>query len=190
MAGELLTRSYKEDIYKEDCAEIVNKCSFNEVENVDHDHEHNFNPKSNLTPYILMGALSIHGLFEGIALGIQTQPKMIFFLGIAIVSHKWAESFTLGISFYKTNTDYDTYIKLIVMFSLFTPLGITVGMFASGTSILLEAVFLSLAAGSFIYISASEVIVEEFSVSRHKYLKFTFFFLGAILVCLLTLIEQ
>lgn len=137
-----------------------------------------------------MCALSIHGLFEGIALGIQTEPKMIFFLGIAILSHKWAESFTLGISFYKTNTSYETYIKLIVMFSLFTPLGIIIGMFASGTSLILEAIFLSLASGSFIYISASEVIVEEFSVSRHKYLKFLFYFVGAILVCLLTLIEN
>lgn len=190
MAGQLLTRSYKEDIYRGECAEVVNKCSFNDLENVEHDHEHDFNPKSNLTPYVLMCALSIHGLFEGIALGIQVQPKMVFFLGVAIVSHKWAESFTLGISFFKTNTSNETYIKLIVMFSLFTPLGITIGMFASGSNILLEAVFLSLAAGSFIYISASEVIVEEFSVSRHKYLKFIFFFLGAILVCLLTLIEK
>lgn len=65
----------------------------------DHGHAHEstekFKPKSNLTPFLLLIALSLHGFFEGIALGIQGAVKDTLFLFIAIVSHKWAEAFTL-----------------------------------------------------------------------------------------------
>jgi zinc transporter ZupT len=54
-----------------------------------------FKPKSNITPFLLLIALSLHGFFEGIALGIQGAVKDTLFLFIAIISHKWAEAFTL-----------------------------------------------------------------------------------------------
>lgn len=54
-----------------------------------------FKPKSNLTPFLLLIALSLHGFFEGVALGIQKDSQDVMFLAIAILSHKWAESFTL-----------------------------------------------------------------------------------------------
>lgn len=62
----------------------------------EHQHEA-FKPKSNLTPYLLLVALSLHGFFEGVALGIQQEVQGILFLAIAILSHKWAEAFTLVI---------------------------------------------------------------------------------------------
>jgi len=52
-------------------------------------------PISNLTPFLLLIALSFHGFFEGLALGIQTHVKDTLFLAIAILAHKWAEAFTL-----------------------------------------------------------------------------------------------
>ena len=55
----------------------------------------NFKPKSNLTPFLLLIALSLHGFFEGVALGIQKDSQDVMFLAIAILSHKWAEAFTL-----------------------------------------------------------------------------------------------
>jgi zinc transporter ZupT len=61
----------------------------------DHAHHEEFKPKSNITPYLLLLALSLHGFFEGIALGIQGAVKDTLFLFIAIISHKWAEAFTL-----------------------------------------------------------------------------------------------
>lgn len=56
------------------------------------------NQKSNnITPYLLLIALSMHGFFEGFAMGIQAKFENTIFLAIAIISHKWAESFTLVI---------------------------------------------------------------------------------------------
>jgi len=39
---------------------------------------------------------------------------------------------------------------------------------------------MSVAGGTFIYIAASEVVVEEFAVSNYKWTKFFFFLCGAI----------
>ena len=64
----------------------------------DHDTEKpvvEFKPKSNLTPFLLLIALSLHGFFEGVALGIQGELNGVLFLGAAILAHKWAEAFTL-----------------------------------------------------------------------------------------------
>jgi zinc transporter ZupT len=52
-------------------------------------------PSSNITPFLLLVALSLHGFFEGIALGIQKELKDAAFLTFAILAHKWAEAFTL-----------------------------------------------------------------------------------------------
>ena len=42
-----------------------------------------------------MFALSIHGLFEGVALGIQRNPNGTIIMFLAILAHKWAEAFSL-----------------------------------------------------------------------------------------------
>ena len=50
---------------------------------------------SSLTPYLLLVALSLHGFFEGIALGIQEEVNSTLFLSFTIIAHKWAEAITL-----------------------------------------------------------------------------------------------
>ena len=51
---------------------------------------------------------------------------------------------------------------LIILFSFITPIGILIGIVFNETSILIEVIVSSLAAGSFLYISCSEIIIEEF----------------------------
>jgi zinc transporter 1/2/3 len=160
-----------------------------------HDHKEShvaeeFVPKSNITPYLLLAALSFHGLFEGIALGLQGGYRDTLFLFIAIISHKWAEAFTLGISFSKAQTDKVTFVRLILLFSFFTPVGIVIGSFVAGSSQLVEAIFLALSTGTFLYVAASEVIVEEFAVTKYKYSKFICYLLGGIMIAGLAVIEH
>jgi len=157
----------------------------------EHLHEgEEFVPKSNITPYLLLAALSFHGLFEGIAMGLQGGYNDTLFLFIAIISHKWAEAFTLGISFSKAQTDKVTFIRLILLFSLFTPIGIIIGILLSSQSKIVEAIFLALSTGTFLYVAASEVIVEEFAVTKYKYSKFICYILGGVLIGVLAVIEQ
>jgi zinc transporter 1/2/3 len=147
--------------------------------------QHTFNPTSNITPYILLIALSLHGLFEGIALGVMKTIRDLLFLLIAILAHKWAESLALGISFFKSGTERNIFIKMIVIFSLFSPSGIIIGILFSSAGYLIEGILLSVSGGTFLYVSASEVIVEEFAITKYKYKKYAFYLLGGILVGIL-----
>ena len=157
--------------------------------NNDNKNDHVFNPTSSITPYILLIALSVHGIFEGIALGVMNTVKECSILFSAIILHKWAASFALGISFYKSGTEKDLFIKMILLFTSFGPLGIIIGMIFSDAGNLIKGIMLSISAGTFIYVAASEVIVEEFSLSKKTNIKFLWFLFGGLLTFILTFIE-
>jgi len=55
---------------------------------------------------------------------------------------------------------------------------------------MMEIVFSCLAAGTFLYISCSEVIIEEFSNPENKYLKLFFYLLGFGIIFSLAFIED
>lgn len=75
------------------------------------------------------------------------------------------------------------------MFSLATPLGIGLGLAISTANNMMEIVFNSFAAGTFIYIAASEVVVEEFSLTGNRWLKLCFFGIGASVITSMWFIE-
>ena len=166
---------------------------FKYEENNQHDNEENidhiFNPTSFITPYILLIALSVHGIFEGIALGVMNTIKECSILFSAIILHKWAAAFALGISFYKSGTETDLFIKMIIIFTSFGPLGIIIGMIFSDAGNLIKGIMLRISVGTFIYVAASEVIVEEFSLSNKANIKFLWFLFGGLLTFILTFIE-
>jgi zinc transporter 1/2/3 len=145
--------------------------------------------KENISVFLLLIALSIHSFFEGIALGVLNEEKEIFYMLLAIAFHKWVEAISIGINLSKSILDKELLLLLIIMFSLTTPLGIILGILLERTGRVVESIFLAFSAGTFLYISASEVIVEEFSVSRNKSQKFIGFVLGIILIALITLLE-
>ena len=157
--------------------------------NETYNHNHIFNPTSSITPYILLIALSVHGVFEGIALGVMNTIRECSILFSAIILHKWAAAFALGISFYKSGTNTDLFVKMIIIFTSFGPLGIIIGMIFSDAGNLMKGVMLSISGGTFIYVAASEVIVEEFSLSKKTNIKFLWFLLGGLLTFVLTFIE-
>ena len=164
----------------------------NNIDKIDSHKEHKdhiFKPTSNITPYILLIALSIHGSIEGLALGVMNTIKDCSILFTAILLHKWAEAFALGISFYKSGTEKNNFINMIVLFTLFGPLGIIIGMIFSDAGNLVKGILLGISGGTFIYVAASEIIVEEFSLSKKINIKFFWFLFGGILTFLLTFIE-
>lgn len=139
-----------------------------------------------MTPFVLLIGLGAHAVFEGIAMGLEADASKVFLFALAIFFHKGAAGMSLGISMKKTFVDRDCFIiSLLVMFSLFTPVGLCLGILLGSSSDITEIVFSCLAAGTFIYIACSEVIIEEFSMPDHKYLKLLFFMLGiASIACL------
>ena len=142
-----------------------------------------------MTPFVLMIALSVHSIFEGIAVGLTKDMKDTITLLIAIGIHKGAASSALGISLVKTfPNDFSLCRWLVFTFSLATPLGIIIGM-ALGENVIMDIVFNALAGGSFIYIACTEVIVQEFTIPGARGWKLLAFFIGICLITSLWLVE-
>ena len=112
----------------------------------------NFSVGSKITPIALLLALGLHGFFEGIAFGLQKKYSESFYIFIAIISHKWAETLSLGIAFYKSRYSTLSIIFLITLFSLISPLGAILGIILSELSHIIEVIFLSLCTGNFLII--------------------------------------
>ena len=157
----------------------------------DHDHEHEHHKKgSSITSYVLLLALGFHGFFEGMALGIQSDVQSTFSLFLAIAAHKWAASLTLGISFVKAGVSRTQLIIMVSIFAFIGPVGIAFGLILATTaSDNVEGIFLAISVGTFIYISCSEVLVEEFENPDNKFTKFCMFMLGGIFIAGLSLWE-
>ena len=148
-----------------------------------------------MTPFVLMIGLGMHSIFEGLAVGINGNANEVEIFALAIILHKGAAGMSLGISMAKTFPEKETFIySLLFMFSLFTPLGVGIGWLivsrgGEDTNPLPEIIFSSLAAGTFVYIACSEVIVEEFSLPDHKFLKLFFFVIGVAIITSLLFME-
>ena len=137
-----------------------------------------------MTPFVLLIGLGTHALFEGIAVGIASGYTEVLFYCIAIWLHKGAAGMSLGISMNKTfPTEKKFNIFMLCLFGIFTPAGVSLGwIFQELDSDVYELVFACLAAGSFLYIACSEVIVEEFSISNYRFIKLGFFLLGICMI--------
>ena len=117
--------------------------------------------------YILTLVLGLHSLLAGLALGVEDTALVGIAIAIAIVAHKGAAAFALATSFVKAGMARPRAWRLMVTFCCITPLGIFAGrllgnLLAERPGELVEAVFDSLAAGTFLYIAALDIIQEEF----------------------------
>jgi len=135
------------------------------------------------TPFVIVVALSIHSFFEGMALGLQTTFAGTASIFLAIAIHKCFVGMSLGISLLKTQPDNIKLCRcLILIFAASSPIGITLGMLIRNTDSLIETIFTSLAAGTFLYIGCSEVIVKEFSQPDFRLWKLLAYFIGATII--------
>ena len=146
--------------------------------------------KKKLSAFILLLSLSIHGLFECLALGIQTVYKKTLFLFIALMIHIWAEAFALGILFVKAKFSKKFFYLIIILFSIVGPVGVGIGIVLAETAgELVEGIFLSISTGTFLYVACSEVIIEEFSTPEKRYIKFGLYLVGCVFAAGLSLLE-
>lgn len=159
-----------------------------EPHQIAHTHEAE-KPKelSNATPYLLLIALCIDGFFEGIALGVQTKWTKLLFVAFVIILNKICIAFGLGISFKKAGVEMVTFIRFIILFSMFCPFGVVLGYFITPND-LLRGIMLGVASGTFIYVSASVVIVEEFAITQYRWSKYGCFLFGGILTAVITIL--
>ncbi|ELU00805.1 hypothetical protein CAPTEDRAFT_26618, partial [Capitella teleta] len=118
--------------------------------------------------FILLLALSLHTVFEGMALGLQPTTSLLWTLTGAISLHKAVISFSMGMQFTEKLADMTRVVLFLVFFSFMAPIGVAIGTLvgALGSPDSLATMIASvslqgLATGTFIYVTFFEVLQKE-----------------------------
>jgi len=143
-----------------------------------------------ITPIVLVIAVGLHSIFEGIVLGVQTESSGTVSLMIALICHKPITTLFVGIVMVKEKVPNNWFILLAVITCVAAPMGIGIGILIieSGAPEIVFATLSALAAGTFIYIATTEIIAEEFMRSPSasvRWIKFFFLLFGAAIMLIL-----
>ncbi|XP_033749185.1 LOW QUALITY PROTEIN: zinc transporter ZIP1-like [Pecten maximus] len=133
---------------------------------------------------ILVIALSIHMIFEGMAIGLQNSASNTWTLVAAISVHKAVIVFSVALKM-KEIVEGNLQIVLYILYlSLVSPIGIAIGIAVTSTGSGNESmqntssgILQSLAAGTFLYVTFFEILQKELS-NGYSLLKVFLTFLG------------
>ncbi|XP_033749524.1 zinc transporter ZIP1-like [Pecten maximus] len=133
---------------------------------------------------ILVIALSIHMIFEGMAIGLQDTVSNTWTLVAAISVHKAVIVFSVALKMKEIVEGNLRIILYILYLSLVSPIGIAIGLGITSTGSGNESVqnkssgiLQSLAAGTFLYVTFFEILQKELS-NGYSLLKVFLTFLG------------
>ena len=132
------------------------------------------------------GMLSVHSIMLGAALGLNESNSMIIMLFLAIITHKWAESFAIAVQLTKSSLSRMQSLAFFISFSLMTPLGIFFGWyFGHGveTNSLFDPILIAASAGTFLYLGTLHGLERCVMVERCCNLRdFSFVIIGFLLM--------
>lgn len=137
--------------------------------------------------FALFIVLSLHSIIAGMALGVEAHPMQALAILVAILAHKGSAAFALGL-----RTQSQHYWRSMMGFAVMTPLGVAVGASLAaaveGTLALrFEAVFDSIAAGTFLYVALFEILPSEMKRSNNSAMLIASTLIGLLLMALLAL---
>lgn len=145
--------------------------------------------------FLVVLALSIHDLFEGMALGVASRQSSAWFLLLAFASHKWVISGTLGLKWARSAIRPLIAVLYMTVFCAVSPIGIGIGMAltspgqedsANGPALI---VVQGIATGSLLYVVFFEILEKERQKSIPGLVQVMGASLGFIFMVLLALAE-
>ncbi|XP_052060399.1 zinc transporter ZIP1-like [Mytilus californianus] len=150
---------------------------------------------STLRSILLVIALALHSIFEGIAVGLQKQTTDVVEVFIGLIIHKVILALSLGMTLSQSKLSFWAQIRSLVTFASASPIGIVIGLliveYGQGTtSSLVEGILQGLACGTFLYVTFFEILKHEFSIPDIRLIKTLFLFLGFICMSGLLLIHD
>lgn len=142
-----------------------------------------FGSQSALRTFILVFSLSLHSVFEGLAVGLQEGGKEVLEICLALMIHKSIISFSLAVKLSQGRLRRSVVAGCLLLFAAMSPLGIGVGMGLTETKAspqhqLARCTLEGLAAGTFIYITFMEILPHELSSARNRIPKVAMLLLG------------
>ncbi|XP_020332202.2 zinc transporter ZIP1 [Oncorhynchus kisutch] len=158
------------------------KASSTNLEGSAHHVHMDLQAHSSFRSFMLFFSLSLHSVFEGLAIGLQTTDSKVLEICIAIVVHKSIIVFSLSVKLVQSAVPPMWVAAYVGVFAMMSPLGIGVGIgvieaqLAAGA--LIQAILEGLAAGTFIYITFMEILPHELNSPENQLLKVFFILLG------------
>ena len=117
---------------------------------------------------LIVLALSVHSLFEGMAVGLEEESDGVWQLFLAIAIHSIAIVFCIGMEMVSSGTRKPRIILSMVVLSIVTPLGVVLGITftvhgqtENGPHVLLVGILQGIAGGTLLYITFFEVESHE-----------------------------
>jgi len=116
-------------------------------------------------------ALSFHEVFEGLAIGLEERVDNMWYLFIAVATHKLVIAFCIGLELAWSKTRRPVLVMYVATFAIVTPVGIVIGMVlvqcgtggaVDGSPGRVAVILQGLAAGTLLYVVFFEVL------ARHK----------------------
>ncbi|XP_045889457.1 zinc transporter ZIP1 [Micropterus dolomieu] len=154
-------------------------------------HVHvDFQAHSPFRSFMLFLSLSLHSVFEGLAIGLQNTDSKVLEICIAILVHKSIIVFSLSVKLVQSAVRPLWVAAYIGVFAMMSPIGIAIGIsvleaqLAAGA--LIQAVLEGLAAGTFVYITFLEILPHELNSPGKQLLKVLFILLGFSIMAALT----
>lgn len=133
-----------------------------------HGHSHHTldeSMKNSFSGFLAVLALSFHAVFEGLAVGLEGSVQKVWYLFMAIATHKLVIAFCVGVELVSSKTKTMLVILYIGTFAVVTPLGIGIGIILSDLGSNQEditcVVLQGMAAGTLLYVVFFEVLSRE-----------------------------
>ncbi|XP_074862827.1 zinc transporter ZIP1-like [Carettochelys insculpta] len=141
-----------------------------------------FQAHSSFRSFVLFLSLSVHSLFEGLAVGLQDTESQVLQICIAILVHKSVIAVSLSFLLLQSQVPTCWFVALIGTFALMSPLGITVGIVMmqnpGPSSTMAQCLLEGIAAGTFVYITFLEILPHELNSSKCRLPKVLAMLLG------------
>jgi len=145
-----------------------------------------------LRGFLVVLAISLHAVFEGIAMGLTNNTRSVWLLFIAISAHKYVISFCISMQFVTSGLKPMLSIIYFSTFALISPVGAGIGILLSETvkseaetQTVAVTVLQGLATGTLLYVVFFEVIEKERQKGTSGMLQVTFIILG--FLCMLAM---
>lgn len=145
---------------------------------------------------ILILALSLHRIFEGMSIGLQVSVTNVASLFIAVMCHETVIGFSLGLQFIKSGFKLHRLLVTSLVCSSIMPVGVLIGLSMTETGSdasyveIANGILQAIAMGTFIYVTFFEILQEQIDPEDTSLSKIVCIAAGFVMMALLDLIPE
>lgn len=121
---------------------------------------------SSIRGLLIVLALSVHELFEGLAVGLEHEPGNVWYMFGSVAAHKVVIAFCIGVELMVHKTKTWLMIVYVFIYAIVSPLGIGAGIAISNSDggdgyLIASAILQGLASGTLLYVIFFEILAKH-----------------------------